>query len=64
MSERDWGTYQELYRTVVTLLPPADLVVYLRASVPTLRRWIAQRGRVFEANISEEYLGELNGTPA
>jgi deoxyadenosine/deoxycytidine kinase len=34
--------------------------VYLRASVPTLKRRIAQRGRGFEANISEEYLGELN----
>jgi deoxyadenosine/deoxycytidine kinase len=60
MSERDWGTYRELYRTVITLLPPPNLVVYLRASVPTLRRRIAQRGRGFEANISEEYLSELN----
>ncbi len=47
MSERDWGTYLELYRTVITLLPPPDLVVYLRASVPTLKRRIAQRGRGF-----------------
>jgi deoxyadenosine/deoxycytidine kinase len=60
MSERDWGTYRELYRTVITLLPPPNLVVYLRASVPTLKRRIAQRGRGFEANITEEYLGELN----
>jgi hypothetical protein len=60
MSERDWATYLELYRTVITLLPPPDLVVYLRASVPTLKRRIAQRGRGFEANISEEYLAELN----
>jgi hypothetical protein len=60
MSERDWGTYRELYRTVITLLPAPNLVVYLRASVPTLRKRIAQRGRGFEANISEEYLGELN----
>jgi len=60
MSERDWGTYRELYRTLITLLPPPNLVVYLRASVPTLLRRIAQRGRGFEANISEEYLAELN----
>ena len=60
MSERDWATYLELYRTVITLLPPPDLVVYLRVSVPTLKRRIAQRGRGFEANISEEYLAELN----
>ncbi len=60
LSERDWETYQELYRTFTTLLPPPDLVVYLRASVPTLRRRISQRGRGFEAGISEEYLGQLN----
>ncbi len=60
MSERDWATYRELYRTVITLLPLPDLVVYLRASVPTLRRRIARRGRGFEAGITDEYLGELN----
>jgi deoxyadenosine/deoxycytidine kinase len=60
ISARDWQTYQGLYQTFTTLLPPPDLVVYLRASVPTLRRRIAQRGRGFEAGISDEYLGQLN----
>jgi deoxyadenosine/deoxycytidine kinase len=60
MSERDWQTYQGLYRTMTTLLAPPDLVVYLRASVPTLRARIAQRARDFEANISDEYLDGLN----
>jgi deoxyadenosine/deoxycytidine kinase len=60
LSERDWQTYQGLYRTFTTLLPAPDLVVYLQASVPTLRRRIRQRGRDFEAGISEEYLGQLN----
>jgi hypothetical protein len=60
ISERDWQTYQGLYRTFTTLLPAPDLVVYLQASVPTLRRRIQRRGRAFEANISEEYLGQLN----
>jgi deoxyadenosine/deoxycytidine kinase len=60
MSERDWETYSELYRTLTTVLPPPDLVVYLRASVSTLRGRIAQRGRGFEAGITDEYLGELN----
>ena len=60
ISERDWQTYQGLYRTFTTLLPAPDLVVYLQASVPTLRRRIQRRGRDFEANISEEYLGQLN----
>jgi len=60
MSERDWDTYQGLYRTLTTLLAPPDLVVYLRASVPTLRARIAQRARDFEARIPDEYLAGLN----
>jgi deoxyadenosine/deoxycytidine kinase len=60
MSARDWETYRELYRTLTTLLPPPDLVVYIRASVPTLKDRIARRGRGFEADIPDEYLEGLN----
>ena len=60
ISERDWDTYRALYRTLTTLLAPPDLVVYLRASVPTLQKRIALRGRPFEARISDEYLENLN----
>lgn len=60
MSSREWSTYLDLYRAVVSLLPPPDLVVYLRASVPTLRRRIAMRGREFEAGIADDYLEGLN----
>lgn len=60
MSRRDWDCYNELYRTLAGLLPPPDLVVYIRASVPTLKRRIAQRGRGFEADIPDEYLEGLN----
>jgi deoxyadenosine/deoxycytidine kinase len=60
ISERDWKTYQGLYQTLTTLLSPPDLVVYLRASVLTLQKRIALRGRQFEARISDEYLSSLN----
>jgi deoxyadenosine/deoxycytidine kinase len=60
MSSRDWSTYTALYETITTLLPPPDLVVYLQASVETLRKRIALRGRGFEAGITDEYLEELN----
>ncbi len=60
MSGQDWETYRELYRTVSSLLPPPDLVVYIRCSVETLRRRIALRGRGFEAEIPEDYLAGLN----
>ncbi len=57
---RDYQTYRELYEVLVLFLPPPDLVVYLRASVPTLQKRIAQRGREFERNISTQYLEQLN----
>jgi len=60
MSERDYRSYRELYEVMSALLPPPDLVVYLRASVPTLMARIAQRGRPFERNIAPQYLAQLN----
>jgi deoxyadenosine/deoxycytidine kinase len=60
MSPRDWASYYQLFQTVSGLLPAPDLIVYLRASVPTLRRRIALRGRAYEAGISDAYLGGLN----
>ena len=60
MSEREWRTYHDLYRSIAAFLPPPDLVVYLRASVPTLLKRIGLRGRDFERAISEQYLSQLN----
>ena len=44
MAERDWQSYWDLYQTVITILPPPDLVIYLQASVPVLQERIQQRG--------------------
>jgi deoxyadenosine/deoxycytidine kinase len=60
MGERDYKSYRELYEVLTMFLPSPDLVVYLRASVSTLQRRIAQRGREFEREISTDYLGQLN----
>ena len=60
MDERDYGVYRELYEVLTLYLPPPDLVVYLQASVPTLRKRIAQRGREYERGISADYLASLN----
>ncbi len=60
MSDRDWAAYYELFETLTTLLPAPDLVIYLRAAVPTLQRRIALRGREYERTISAEYLTQLN----
>jgi len=60
MTERDYRTYRELYEAMGLFLPPPDLVVYLRASVPTLLKRIRKRGRDFERRVSAEYLEQLN----
>ncbi len=60
MQERDWSCYQDLYKTLTLLLQPPDLVIYLKASVPTLRRRIAARGRDYERDITDNYLSRLN----
>jgi deoxyadenosine/deoxycytidine kinase len=59
-SERDYATYRELYQVLTEFLPAPDLVVYLRASVPTLRQRIALRGRDYEQQIQTDYLSRLN----
>ena len=60
MSERDWLSYMDLYKTLTLLLEPPDLVIYLKASLPTLRRRIAHRGRDYEHRIADDYLERLN----
>lgn len=60
LSERDWATYQQIYQNLIDLVPPPNLIVYLRATVPTLRRRIELRGREYERRVSTSYLAELN----
>jgi len=57
---RDYDTYRELYEVLTQFLPPPDLVVYLRASVHTLRDRISLRGRDYERTITPDYLQQLN----
>jgi deoxyadenosine/deoxycytidine kinase len=60
MQERDYLSYRELYETAVQLLPPPDLMIYVRGSVPTLMNRISKRGRDYERTITSEYLQSLN----
>jgi len=60
LSSRDYETYSTLYKSVVRLLPPPDLVIYLRAPVATLLERISRRGRAYEASIDPDYLARLN----
>jgi len=60
ISERDFGVYQDLYQILTTLLPPPDMIIYLKTSVPVLAERITRRGRDFEADIPQDYLARLN----
>ncbi|MGD0575973.1 MAG: deoxynucleoside kinase [Anaerolineales bacterium] len=60
IAERDYRSYRALYESILPFLPPPDLVIYLRASVPTLLARIRRRGREFERQISVDYLDPLN----
>ena len=60
ITPRDYETYRELYLVLSEFLPPPDLVIYLRASVPTLVERIVKRNRDYERTISQGYLAQLN----
>lgn len=59
MDARDFSVYSEMYEAVRLALRPPDLLVYLRASLPTVRRHIAMRGRDFEQGMSDAYLERI-----
>ena len=56
MSLRDYNSYRKMYEAILQALRPPDLLIYIRASVPTLQAHIRKRGRAYEASISESYL--------
>ncbi|MEG1701228.1 MAG: deoxynucleoside kinase [Alistipes sp.] len=60
MATRDIETYMKIFGLVSTLIPKPDLLIYLKASVPTLTSQIRKRGREYEMNIDEQYLKRLN----
>jgi deoxyadenosine/deoxycytidine kinase len=60
MTTRDFENYISLFELMTGFLQPPDLLIYLRASVPTLVRLIQRRGREYEASIRLDYLKSLN----
>jgi len=60
MTGRDFENYSSLFHIMTSYLKPPDLLVYLRATVPTLVEHIQSRGRDFESSIRIEYLQRLN----
>jgi deoxyadenosine/deoxycytidine kinase len=60
MTGRDYENYRSLFDAVSSMVQPPDLLIYLRASVPTLVKQIQRRGREYEDSIRLDYLRRLN----
>jgi deoxyadenosine/deoxycytidine kinase len=58
--DRDYQLYREIYEEFIQIVPPPNLIIYLKAAVPTLFERIHRRGREFEQEISPLYLQQLN----
>ena len=60
MMSRDFDTYMKIFSLTTNLIPRPDVIIYLKASIPTLVAQIKRRGREYEMNIDESYLMRLN----
>lgn len=60
LSDKDYDTYISLFNLLISLTPKPDLLIYLKASVPTLVNLIAKRGRIYESSIRLDYITSLN----
>ena len=60
MSKSEYQTYRKLYTSITRTLRPPDLMIYLRASVRTVRKRIRFRGRPEEQDIPLRYIRRLH----
>ncbi len=60
MTSRDFDNYISLFQLMNEFVAPPDLMIYLRASIPTLVNQIQKRGRAYEETIRLDYLKRLN----
>ncbi|MFV0521710.1 MAG: deoxynucleoside kinase [Mangrovibacterium sp.] len=60
MSLRDYSNYRSIFNLMSGLIQAPDLIIYLKASVPTLVNHIQRRGRDYETSIRIDYLSQLN----
>jgi deoxyadenosine/deoxycytidine kinase len=60
MTTRDFNNYMQMFELMSSFIQPPDLLIYLRASIPTLVNQIQKRGRDYENSIRLDYLKRLN----
>ena len=60
IEKRDFVAYLDLFENMSSMIQPPDLLIYLKAGIPTLVKHIHERGRDYEGNMSLDYLKKLN----
>lgn len=60
MPTRDFENYTSLFELMTQFLEYPDLLIYLKADIPTLVAQINKRGREYENTIRIDYLQHLN----
>lgn len=60
MEKREYDNYQALYNSMIDFIRPPDLLIYLKANLPTLIKRIELRSRDYESAIRLDYLQNLN----
>ena len=60
MPTRDFENYTSLFELMAQFLEYPDLLIYLKADIPTLVAQINKRGREYENTIRIDYLQHLN----
>jgi deoxyadenosine/deoxycytidine kinase len=60
MTLRDFENYSSLFELMNSFIQMPDLLIYLKADVPTLVGQIQKRGRDYENSIRLDYLSALN----
>lgn len=59
LKEDEFELYTKLFHIIHDSLPKPDLFVYLYHDIPRLQQNIRKRGRVYEQNITDEYLSRI-----
>ncbi len=60
LTPRDYQNYFNLFESMVSMVKPPDMLIYLKADLPKLIGQIQKRNRDYENNIRLDYLMNLN----
>ncbi|ALC83229.1 MULTISPECIES: deoxynucleoside kinase [Bacillus] len=59
LSEKNLEKYRQIFKILSADLPKPGVIIYIKASLPTLLLRIKKRGRSFEQEMDSEYLAQL-----